>query len=75
MKGYYIITTNEEPIEVVGRNARKRAIELALEIFHEHQDHGIIVQQFDDNNPDGYMAGLEFLHLQDILKEDENGKM
>ena len=59
MKGYYVIGfRNTDPIEFTGKNARARAILKANEI-HKQGCEEVIIQHFDDNNPDGYMAGEE----------------
>ena len=67
MKGYYIIPTGGEPIEITGKNARVRAINKAKAIYKELNDNEIVIQQFDDSNKGGYMADLEFLTLSEIL--------
>ena len=69
MKGYYVIPRNGEPIEITGKNARTRAINKAKSIFQESNDNTILIQQFDDDNKDGYMSNLECLQIRDILNK------
>ena len=69
MKGYYIIPKDGEPIEIIGKKARSRAINKAISIYLETSDKEIIIQQFDDSSSDGYMANLECLHISQLLSQ------
>ena len=67
MKGYYVIPSNGEPIEVTGKNARGRAINKAIAIYNERNDDEVFVHQFDDDNSDGYSCDFEILTLSEML--------
>lgn len=71
MKGYYVIPKDDEPIEITGKNARGRAIKKAKDIYEKQHDDNIIVQQFDDENDNGYMDGLEYLTIAQIVNRLE----
>lgn len=65
MKGYYVIPEAGEPIEITGKNSRVRAISKAKSLI-EQGDTNTFIQQFNDDNSDGYMADMEFLSAEAI---------
>lgn len=71
MKGYYVIPDTEEPIEISGKNARSRAIKKAKSLIQQGDNH-VFIQQFDDDNSNGYMSELEFLSTEAIASKNND---
>lgn len=65
MCGYYIIPTEGEPIEIIGKGAKSKALKIAKNIY-QNGDNGVFVQRFNDNNPDGYFGNEESIRIADI---------
>ena len=65
MKGYYVIPTNGEPIEFMGKGAKSKALKMAKEIFNKG-DAEVFMQRFDDDNHDGYFSNEEIIRIVDI---------
>ena len=67
-KGYYVFGFSvDEPIEFTGRGCRQRALKKAREIYEMGCDN-VIVQHFDDDNPDGCLANEECFFIQDYKR-------
>ncbi len=72
MTGYYVIpSSNNEPLEFTGRGSKARALKVAKKLF-SNGDSKVLVQRFDDNNPDGYMAMEEIIYIEHLLKLKRN---
>lgn len=67
MKGYYIIPSDKDLIEITGRNARERAIKEATDLYNQG-DKEVFVQQFNDDDSDGFTANGETIFIKKLVK-------
>jgi len=65
MRGYYVIPTEGEPIEIIGRGAKCKALKIAKDIY-QNGDNDVFIQRFNDNNPNGYFDNEEQIRIVDI---------
>ena len=65
MRGYYVIPTNDEPIEITGRGAKSKSLKIAKELY-QNGDADVFIQKFDDDNPSGYFANEEQIRIADL---------
>lgn len=65
MRGYYVIPTEGEPIEIDGKGAKSKALKIAKDIY-QNGDDDVFIQRFNDDNPDGYFANEELIRIADI---------
>lgn len=65
MRGYYVIPTNEEPIEIIGRGSKSKALKIAKDLY-QNGDDDVFIQKFDDDNPNGYFANEEQIRIADL---------
>lgn len=65
MRGYYVIPTEGEPIEITGKGAKSKALKLAKDIY-QNGDNGVFIQRFNDDNPNGYFDNEEQIRIADI---------
>lgn len=66
MIGYYVIPTEGEVIEIIGKGSKSRALKIAKDIY-KNGDNGVFIQRFDDNNPNGYFDNEEQIRITDIF--------
>ena len=66
MKGYYVIPTTGEPIEITGKGAKSKALKMAIDIYN-NGDSEVFIQRFNDDNPDGYFNNEELIRIADIV--------
>lgn len=64
-KGYYIIPTAGDPIEITGKGAKVKALNQAKDLYNKG-DKEIFIIRFDDDNCDGFMAGEKTIFIKDL---------
>ena len=67
MKGYYVIPTESDLIEITGKGAKAKAIKVGKK-FYNNGDKEVFISHFDDDNPDGFAAGEETIFIKDLFK-------
>lgn len=65
MRGYYVIPTEGEPIEITGKGAKSKALKIAKDIY-QNGDNDVFIQKFNDDNPNGYFDNEEQIRIADI---------
>ena len=63
MKGWYVIPSNDEPVEV---KTKQKALSLGKKLYKQG-DEEVFIQQFDDENSDGYFAGQKTIYIKDLF--------
>lgn len=62
MTGWYVIWCEDTEEFKLKRDALKRA----KEIYKNGLDDEVFIQHFNDNNPDGYLAGEETIFIKNM---------
>ena len=62
MTGWYVIWCEDTEEFKLKRDALKRA----KEIYKNGLDDEVFIQHFNDNNPDGYLAGEEAIFIKNM---------
>lgn len=71
-KGYYVIPTNEDMVEYEGRGAYQKALKDAKERYAKG-DKDVFIQQFNDDDCDGFCANGKTIFIDRLLKGQHNG--
>lgn len=65
-KGWYVIPSEGEPIECVGKGAYQKALKEGKELFVKG-DAEVMLQHFDDDNDDGFFAECKCIFIKHIF--------
>ena len=66
MKGYYVIPTNGDVIEFIGKGCKSRALKIAKDLY-ANGDSEVFVQRFDDDCLGGYFADQETIYISNLV--------
>lgn len=63
MKGWYVIPTNDEPVEV---KTKKEAVKIGKD-YYLKGDLDVFIKPFNDNNDDGYFSNNKTIFISNLM--------